>query len=84
MKVSNLKPLMSAGGREDPPASDLSIRGTEGQDVAVEAKPDRRRLVWLGAAAAGLVVILVFAFLIRGWSVNRACASRASGCASRR
>ena len=51
MKVSNLKPLMSAGGRENPPASDLSIRGTEGQDVAVEAKPDRRRLVWLGAAA---------------------------------
>ena len=70
MKVSNLKPLMSPGGREDPPASDLSIRGTEGQDVAVEAKPDRRRLVWLGAGLAGLVVILVFAFLIRGWSAT--------------
>ena len=76
MKVSNLKPLMSAGGRENPPASDLSIRGTEGQDVAVEAKPDRRRLVWLGAAVAGLVVILAFAFLIRGWSATEHVLSR--------
>lgn len=76
MKVSNLKPLMSAGERANPPASDLSIRGTEGQDVAVEAKPDRRRLVWLGAAVAGLVVILAFAFLIRGWSATEHVLSR--------
>ena len=76
MKVSNLKPLMSPGGREVAPASDLSFRGTEGQDVAVEAKPGRRRLVWLGAAVGGLVVILVFAFLIRGWSATEHVVSR--------
>ena len=76
MKVSNLKPLMSPGGREDPPASDLSMRGTEGQDVAIEVTPHRRRLIWIGAVAAGLLVIIVFTLLIRGWSATEHVISR--------
>ncbi len=66
MKVSSLRPLMSGGGAS-PPAGDPSIRGTEGQDVAIEAQPDRRRIVWIGAAVAGLVLVVVFGLLIRGW-----------------
>jgi HlyD family secretion protein len=76
MKVSNLKPLMSTGGRGNPPAGDLSIKGTEGQDVALEAKPDRRRIVLIGAAAAGLALVVVFGLLIRGWSATEHVVSR--------
>jgi len=76
MKVSNLKPLMATGGRGNPPAADPSIRGTGGQDVALEAKPDRRRIVWAGAAGAGLVLVVVFGLLIRGWSASEHVISR--------
>jgi HlyD family secretion protein len=42
------------------------IRGTESQDIAVEAKPDRTRQK-IGLAGA-LIVVLLFGLLIRGWS----------------
>lgn len=76
MKVSNLRPLMSSGGRGSPPSGDPSIRGTEGQDVAVEAKPGRRRTVLAGAAAAGLALVVAFGLLIRGWSATEHVISR--------
>jgi HlyD family secretion protein len=76
MKVSNLRPLMSSGGLGSPPSGDLSIRGTEGQDVPVEAKPGRRRIVLAGAAAAGLALVVVFGLLIRGWSATEHVISR--------
>jgi HlyD family secretion protein len=76
MKITNLKPLMSSGGRDTAPAGDVSIRGTEAQDVAVEAKPDRRRMIWIGAAAGGLLLVVVFALLIRGWSSTEYTVSR--------
>jgi HlyD family secretion protein len=69
MKITNLRPL-SSGGRVTAPAGDVSIRGTEAQDIAVEAKPDRRRQKLIGAAGGALVVILVFGLLIRGWSAT--------------
>lgn len=75
MKVSSLRPLMSGGGAS-PPADDLSIRGTEGQDVAIEAQPDRRRIVWIGAAVAGLVLVVVFGLLMRGWRATEHVVSR--------
>ena len=40
MKITNLRPL-STGGRDTAPAGDASIRGTDAQDLAVAAKPDR-------------------------------------------
>jgi HlyD family secretion protein len=76
MKVSNLRPLMSSGGLGSPPSGDLSIRGTEGQDVPVEAKPGRRRIVLAGAAAAGLAFVIAFGLLIRGWSATEHVISR--------
>jgi len=67
MKITNLRPL-SSGGRDTTPAGDVSIRGTESQDVSVAAKPDRTRQKMIGLVAGALVVILVFGLLIRGWS----------------
>lgn len=69
MKITNLRPL-SSGGRDTAPAGDVSIRGTEAQDIAVEAKPDRRRQKLIGAAGSALVVVLVFGLLFRGWSAT--------------
>ena len=67
MKITNLRPL-SPGGRDTTPAGDVSIRGTESQDIAVEAKPDRTRQKMIGLVAGALIVVLVFGLLIRGWS----------------
>jgi len=67
MKITNLRPL-SPGGRDTTPAGDVSIRGTESQDIAVGAKPDRTRQKMIGLVAGALVVVLVFGLLIRGWS----------------
>ncbi|HEY8266858.1 MAG TPA: HlyD family efflux transporter periplasmic adaptor subunit [Steroidobacteraceae bacterium] len=67
MKITNLRPL-SSGGRDTTPAGDVSIRGTESQDIAVEAKPDRTRQKMIGLAAGALIVVLLFGLLIRGWS----------------
>ena len=67
MKITNLRPL-SSGGRDTTPAGDVSIRGTESQDVSVAAKPDRTRQKMIGLVAGALVVVLVFGLLIRGWS----------------
>jgi HlyD family secretion protein len=76
MKITNLRPLMSAGGRDTTPAGDVSIRGTDATDVAVVAKPDRTRQKWIGIAAGGLALILVFGLLIRGWSSTEYTISR--------
>ena len=67
MKITNLRPL-SSGGRDTTPAGDVSIRGTESQDVSVAAKPDRTRQKMIGLVAGALIVVLVFGLLIRGWS----------------
>jgi len=67
MKITNLRPL-SPGGRDTTPAGDVSIRGTESQDIALEAKPDRTRQKMIGLVAGALIVVLVFGLLIRGWS----------------
>ena len=67
MKITNLRPL-SSGGRDTTPAGDVSIRGTESQDISVAAKPDRTRQKMIGLVAGALVVVLVFGLLIRGWS----------------
>ncbi|MGH8129828.1 MAG: efflux RND transporter periplasmic adaptor subunit [Steroidobacteraceae bacterium] len=76
MKKTNLRPLVSIGGRDDPPAGDTKFRGTEGQDTAVAVKPDRTRIKLIGAAAGGLVLILVFGLLFRGWSATEHTISR--------
>jgi HlyD family secretion protein len=71
MKITNLRPLLTAGGRTDAPAGDASIRGTEAQDIAVEAAPDRRRLlIRYGLIGGAALVILVFVLLIRAWSAS--------------
>ena len=75
MKITNLRPL-SSGGRDTTPAGDVSIRGTDAQDLAVAGKPDHRRQKTIGFAAGGLVVILVFGLLIRGWSSTEHTVSR--------
>jgi HlyD family secretion protein len=67
MKITNLRPL-SAGGRDSTPAGDVSIRGTDAQDVSVGARPDRTRQKTIGIAAGAIAVILVFGLLVRGWS----------------
>src|SRR5688572_574704 len=69
MKITNLRPL-SSGGRDTTPAGDASIRGTDAQDLAVAAKPDRRRQKMIGMAAGGIALILVFGFQIRGGSAT--------------
>ncbi len=75
MKITNLRPL-SSGGRDTTPAGDASIRGTDAQDLAVAAKPDRRRQKMIGMAAGGIALILVFGLLIRGWSSTEHTVSR--------
>ncbi|MGH8203855.1 MAG: hypothetical protein ACREST_04550, partial [Steroidobacteraceae bacterium] len=75
MKITNLRPL-SAGGRDTAPAADVLIRGTEAQDIAVAAKPDRTRQKYIGIAAGSLLVVLVFGLLIRGWSATEYTVSR--------
>src|SRR5688572_23026613 len=70
MKITNLRPL-SPGGRDTTPTGDASIRGTAAQDLAVAAKPDRTRQKMIGLAAGGLVLVLVFGLLIRGWSATK-------------
>jgi HlyD family secretion protein len=67
MKITSLRPL-STGGRDTAPAGDVSIRGTDAQDIAVGAKPDRRRQKTIGIAAGAIALVLVFGLLIRGWS----------------
>ena len=67
MKITSLRPL-SAGGRDTAPAGDVSIRGTDAQDIAVGTKPDRRRQKTIGIAAGAIALVLVFGLLIRGWS----------------
>src|SRR6188474_1100147 len=67
MKITSLRPL-STGGRDTAPAGDVSIRGTESQDVAVGAKPDRTRQKTIGIAAGAIALVLAFGLLIRGWS----------------
>jgi HlyD family secretion protein len=76
MKITNLRPLMTAGGRDTTPAGDDSIRGTDATDVAVAAKPDRTRQKWIGIAAGGLLLVLVFGLLFRGWSSTEHTISR--------
>jgi HlyD family secretion protein len=67
MKITSLRPL-SAGGRDTAPAGDVSIRGTDAQDSAVAARPDRTRQKMIGLAAGAIALLLVFGLLIRGWS----------------
>jgi hypothetical protein len=75
MKITSLRPL-STGGRDTAPAGDVSIRGTESQDVAVGAKPDRTRQKMIGIAAGAIALVLVFGLLIRGWSSTEYTISR--------
>jgi HlyD family secretion protein len=59
---------MSGGLRAESPAGDASIRGTEAQDVSVEAVADRRRqMIRIGIGAGAALVVFLFALLIRGW-----------------
>ncbi|MGH8197678.1 MAG: efflux RND transporter periplasmic adaptor subunit [Steroidobacteraceae bacterium] len=76
MKITNLRPLVSSGGRDTAPAGDTKFRGTEATDTTIEARPDRTRIKLIGAAAAGLVFILVFGLLFRGWSATEHTISR--------
>ena len=77
MKITNLRPLMSSGGRSDSPAGDASIRGTDAQDVSVEAVADRRRqMIRIGIGAGAALVVLAFVFLIRGWAASEHTISR--------
>ena len=76
MKITNLRPLVSSGGQDTAPAGDTKFRGTEATDTAVEARPDRTRIKLIGAAAGGLVLILVFGLLFRGWSATEHTISR--------
>ncbi len=76
MKITNLRPLLSAGGRDTTPAGDVSIRGTDATDVAVAPKPDRRRQKMIGIAGGALLLVLVFGLLFRGWSATEHTVSR--------
>lgn len=76
MKITNLRPLVSSGGRDTAPAGDTKFRGTEATDTAVEATPDRTRQKYIGAAVGTLLLILVFGLLFRGWSATEHTLSR--------
>jgi HlyD family secretion protein len=76
MKITNLRPLSAAGGRQTASTGDAAIRGTDAQDIVVGGKPDRTRQKWIGTAAGALAVILVFGLLIRGWSATEHTISR--------
>jgi HlyD family secretion protein len=69
MKITSLRPL-SPGGRDTTPAGDVSIRGTDAQDIAVAGKPDRTRQKYIGIAGTAMLLVLVFGLLIRGWSAT--------------
>ncbi|MGH8673821.1 MAG: hypothetical protein ACREVG_05880, partial [Burkholderiales bacterium] len=75
MKITLLRPLSSSTVATDQPAGVDSIRGTEAQDIAVAVRPDRKRLMLIGAAGGGLLLI-VFALLLRGWSATANTISR--------
>jgi HlyD family secretion protein len=75
MKITNLRPL-SPGGRDTTPAGDVSIRGTDAQDIAVAGKPDRTRQKYIGIAGTAMLLVLVFGLLIRGWSATEHTVSR--------
>ena len=75
MKITSLRPL-STGGRDTAPAGDVSIRGTDAQDIAVGARPDRTRQKAIGIAAGAIALVLVFGLLIRGWSSTEHTISR--------
>jgi HlyD family secretion protein len=75
MKITNLRPL-SPGSRDATPAGEASIRGTDAQDIAVAAKPDRTRQKYIGFAAGAMALVLVFGLLIRGWSSTEHTVSR--------
>ena len=76
MKITSLRPLSSSTAATDKAAGGESIRGTESQDVAVEARPDRKRYIQIGVAAGVVLLILVFAMLFRGWSASANTISR--------
>ena len=76
MKITSLRPLSSSTAATDQAAGGDSMRGTESQDVAVEGRPDRKRLMLIGAAAGGLLLVIVFALLLRGWSATANTVSR--------
>jgi len=76
VKITSLRPLSSTNAATDNAAGGDSIRGTESQDVAVEARPDRKRYIQIGVAAGAVLLILVFAMLFRGWSASANTVSR--------
>jgi HlyD family secretion protein len=76
VKITSLRPLSSSTAATDKAAGGESIRGTESQDVAVEARPDRKRYIQIGVAAGVVLLILVFAMLFRGWSASANTISR--------
>ena len=76
MKITSLRPLSSATAATDKAAGGDSIRGTESQDVAVAARPDRKRIIQIGIAAGAVLLIAVFAMLFRGWSASANTVSR--------
>lgn len=75
MKITNLRPL-SSGRRDEAPAGDASIRGTDAQDAVVAARPDRSRQKAIAAAGGALLIVLVFGLLIRGWASTEHTVSR--------
>jgi HlyD family secretion protein len=75
MKITNLRPL-SPGAGDAKPVGDALIRGTDAQDIAVAAKPDRTRQKYIGIAAGAIALVLVFGLLIRGWSATEHTVSR--------
>lgn len=76
MKITSLRPLSGLTAATDQAAGGESFRGTESQDVAVEARPDRKRIIQIGIAAGGLLLVIVFVLLFRGWSVSANTVSR--------
>lgn len=76
MKITSLRPLSSSTGATDKAGGGESIRGTESQDIAVEARPDRKRFIRIGIAAGAVLLIAVFAMLFRGWSASANMVSR--------
>jgi HlyD family secretion protein len=76
MKITSLRPLSSTTAATDKAVGGESIRGTESQDVAVAARPDRKRIIQIGAAIGALLLIIVFTMLFRGWSASANTISR--------
>ena len=76
MKITSLRPLSGTTAATEKAAGGDSIRGTESQDVAVEARPDRKKFIQIGMVAGAVVLIAVFALLFRGWSASANTISR--------